>query len=33
MKPRMRKLGLLWYALVGLAYTTRFLLNISSLPQ
>ncbi len=33
MKPRMRKLGLIWYAMVGLAYTARFILNISSLPQ
>lgn len=31
-KPHLRRIGLFWYSLIAIAYTARFLINISSIP-
>ncbi|MGC4078235.1 MAG: EpsG family protein [Rubrivivax sp.] len=33
MKPHLRRLGILWYGLIALAYTARYMINIAGLPR
>jgi hypothetical protein len=33
MKPHLRRVGLVWYGFISLAYTARYMININSLPR
>jgi len=33
MKPHLRRVGIVWYGLIALAYTARYMININSLPR